>query len=177
MGTWVMPSHIDEGRMYHRDGRHKHEENSDRGLMEAITGPWDSWDGDLTKSLDKVILNNHYFEPILRDGFHDPEGKFGNSFDVRKHPAKHSMRLVADPGHYMIRPIVRRFIVAGLHPMVFSLEPKGPKWDEEDMLYLWNLAHKYRRPTIIKCAYTAPLVAAKAVGFQTRYTRDHKPGM
>jgi len=175
--TWAMPSHIDEGRMYHLDGRHKHEENSNRGLMNAITGGFDSWDGDLTKSADKIILNNHYFEPILRDGFHDPMGKLDHTFDVREHPARVAMRLIADPGHFVIRPIHQRFVVAGRHRMVFSLEPKGPEWDESDMAYLWRLAHEFRRPTIIKSAYTAPLVAAKAVGFQTRYTIDHKPGM
>jgi hypothetical protein len=163
--------------MYHLDGSHKHEENSDRGLMAAINGGFDSWDGDLTKSHDQVILNNHWNEPILRDGFHDPQHKFGQDFKVHEHPAAASMRLVADPGHYVIRPIRKRFITAGTHRIVFSLEPKGPYWNVTDMEYLWELAHQYQRPTIIKCAYTAPLVAARQVGFQTRYTVDHKPGM
>lgn len=179
--TWVMPSNIHEGRQFHLDGTHKHVENSRRGLRTAMFGPWDSWDGDLNKSFDEKILNNHWPDLLLH-GFHDPKGEFNkdSGYTVGKHPASVTERFVADPGHYVVKPIMDRFIEAQRYhrpEFVFALEPKGSHWSVADMAELWLYAHAYKRPTIIKCAFSAPLVAAKSVGFQVRYTRDHRPGM
>lgn len=179
MTSWVMPSHIHEGLQFHLSGSMKRYENSERGLLRAMKGPWHSWDGDLTKSADNVILNNHWPDPIAHDKFKDPQGEFKSPYHVGEHPASDTERLVAPRG-YVIRPVQSRFEEAagtGRPGFVFALEPKGPHWNEEDMLALWYMAHIWQRPTIIKCAYTHPLQVAKSVGFQTRYTDGHKPGM
>jgi hypothetical protein len=123
-------------------------------------------------------VNAHWLAP-LRHGWVDPEGKMRRGKRLKRMRTEEWMR-IHPAGHphihiQLMEDQIRRLHQHGLNG---SLEAKGRwGWTEARMQRLWDACHRYEVPALVKSAYSRPLRAARAVGFQTRYTRDHRRGM
>lgn len=177
-GGWQMPSHISEGKMFHvKAPTPKHIENSYRGDLKAKAQGCDSNDVDMLKTLDGIIINEHWPRLMVLDGFIDPLGKLNPHTTLVSNQTWATLqRLHTQDGH-RLRTMAEAFMHLAEVGLIASAEAKGPNWSYNDMESLWRAAHTAKCPTIIKSAWTHPLTMAKQVGFQVRYTVDHKPGM
>jgi hypothetical protein len=75
--------------------RKKHEENSNRGDIEAITRHFYGSDHDWQKDANGVTQNTHWKDVFARDGFVDPEGQYGKGDKFHNLPSHVVGRLVA----------------------------------------------------------------------------------
>jgi len=123
-------------------------------------------------------LDTHWKRP-LEHGWVDPEGKMRRGKSVTRMTAEEWMR-IHPSGHpdvhiELMEDQIRRLAQHGLNG---SLEAKGRAgWSKARMRRLWDACHRFEVPALVKSAYSRPLRRARAVGFQTRYTRDHRRGM
>ena len=191
--TWSMPQHVDEQPMYHRTGATVWYEDSKFGIREADRGNYASIDLNLNWSRpDKNcvicvpkgvvcvghIWNVHYATPLMHD-FVDPLGKTWRGKNIHRMSTEQILRLHVK-GHPAIKIDLIDYQIPRLrrHHLNGSLEPKGRYgWTRALMQHLMDLCVANQVPAIVKSAYTAPLREARAVGFPTRYTRDHRRGM
>lgn len=191
--TWSMPQHVDEHPMYHRPGSTVWYEDSRWGITAAAREKCASIDLNLVwqrpdpkcvicvpqgKTCVGHIWNVHYPRPLMH-GFVDPLGKIRRLKPLKKMSTEEILRLhVKGHPRFHIDLIDNQIPRLRLHHLNGSLEPKGRYgWTKARMQHLMDLCVANRVPAIIKSAYGAPLRSARAVGFPTRFTRDHRRGM
>jgi hypothetical protein len=187
-----MPAHVDEFPMYHLPGSHVWFEDSARGIRAADLHDFVSIDLNILwtppdpncplhpdgSTCEGHEWNLHWGRPLLH-GWVDPEGRMWRGKPVKRMTTAQVMR-IHPKGHPHLRPQLMESQIRrlGEHGLNGSLEPKGRwGWTERRMRRLWDACHRYEVPALVKSAYTRPLRSARAVGFQTRYTRDHRRGM
>lgn len=119
--------HVRKGEPYHR-------ENSIRGVRRAKRRGYDAIDIDLQMTRDGVIVATHWGQPLLRDGFRDPQGKITKRARVRNLTWAEVQRLEA-PGGYRIqrletilRECARKGIIAVLEPKADTRFEKPAVW-------------------------------------------------
>lgn len=189
---WTMPARVAEHPMYHLPGSRVWFEDSPSGIRAAdlhhfasidLNMLWSRPDPNCPLHADGSVCEGHvwnmHWPRPLRHGWVDPEGKMRSLKPFGRMKTAEILR-IHPAGHPRMRPQlmedqIRRLGRHGLHG---SLEAKGRwGWSVKRMQGLWDACHRYEVPALIKSAYTRPLRAARAVGFQTRYTRDHRRGM
>lgn len=194
---WRMPNHgIREGRMFHvPHGREYYEENSAQGIEEAKREDYDSIDLDMqwTKADPNCPLpdalhgpggvcrghavNTHWGNPLMH-GFRDPKGLIPRGRRIGEMTWPEVARLQAGKNNqYRIDLMATQFARTRAAGLVASAEAKWNNSNQYRMNQLMREATAARCRTIVKSAYSAPIRAAKKAGFQTRYTKDHRPGM
>lgn len=202
--AWKMPSSgIKEFPMFHvPPGREYFEENSVYGVREARRGHYASIDLDMqwtkadpncryhTPGTPKFrypgpcrghAVNTHWRQPMLH-GFIDP-APAGHRMPKRKPVTRmtldQALRLEAHKGDkvYRIEEMRVMFRRCRLNGVNCSAEAKWRSPNRWRMQQLMREATAARCKTIVKSAYSGPVRSAKAAGFQTRYTKDHRPGM
>lgn len=92
----VRKRRLDVRRIFHlKWPRMKHEENSNRGDIEAVMKGCGSSDHDWQKSAQGTIYNGHWKDPFARDGFVDPHGQYGKGDHMDEMPDEAIDRLYA----------------------------------------------------------------------------------
>lgn len=189
---WTMPARVAEHPMYHLPGSRVWLEDSPAGIRLAdqhdfvsidLNMLWSRPDPDCSLHPDGEACEGHewnlHWLLLLRHGWVDPEGKLSRWKSVKRMTTAEILRL-HPVGHPHMHPQLMEDQIARLHRhgLHGSLEAKGRwGWTVERMQRLWDACHRYEVPALVKSKYTRPLRAARAVGFQTRYTRDHHRGM
>ncbi len=198
--VWKMPKRIREGRQLHvKKGTRidqYYEENSRQGIDYAgahdydsidLDGIWTKPDPNCTHHAPGVqcyghLMNTHY-DAAMKHGFYDPHGKMPRAKLVSTMTYDEAARLEtaaldAAGNPYRIEPMARQLKRCRKRGLVASVEAKHRKgWTPRNCASLMRAAVRARCKTIVKSAYTYPLVSARKAGFQTRYTKFHKPGM
>lgn len=189
---WTMPAHVAEHPMYHLPGSRVWLEDSPAGIRIAdrhgyvsidLNMLWSRPDPDCPLHSDGSVCEGHEWDlhwprPLMH-GWVDPEGKIPRRRPVKRMATAEILR-IHPVGHPHMHPQlmedqIRRLHLHGLNG---SLEAKGRwGWTRARMQRLWDACHRYEVPALVKSAFSRPLRAARAVGFQTRYTRDHRRGM
>lgn len=134
---------VDLGNVFHLEApRMKHEENSYRGIREAIERGFDSIDLDMSRCKSSSGVpgrgkcdGNHWSHPMERDGFVDPSHRMPRDKRFADMSPKQVERLHTADGT-VIRPIgelipfMAKQITAHGDPLKGRLEPKpGYVWD------------------------------------------------
>ncbi len=109
--------HVAKGEPYHRG-------NSLRGIRRAARLGYDAIDLDLQITSDGVVVNTHWGQPLLRDGFYDPRGRIKRTARVRDLTWREVKRLRTRDG-YRIRRLRRVLRACKRHGIEACLEPKN----------------------------------------------------
>lgn len=187
--TWTMPRHVNERPMYHLPGSRVWFEDSPTGIRSAARQGYVSVDLNMLWSrpdpncpLCAVCEGHewdaHWLRPLAH-GWVDPEGKMRRGKPLKRMTTAEILR-IHPRGHprfhvQLMDDQIRRLGFYGLHG---SLEAKGRwGWSRARMRRLYDSCVRHQVPALVKSAYSRPLRAARAVGFQTRFTRDHRRGL
>jgi hypothetical protein len=191
MTSWTMPDRVTEHPMYHLGGGNWFED-SPRGIARAAALGFVSTDLNMQPqrpdpncplwhpgaACEGHDWDAHWKRPLMH-GWVDPEGKMRRWKPYWRMTTAEIQR-IHPKGHPNVHPELMETQIARLarHGLHGSLEAKGRwHWTRARMRRLWDACHRYEVPALVKSAWTLPLRRARAVGFQTRYTRDHRRGM
>jgi hypothetical protein len=114
--------------IFHLDGRHKHQENSDRGIYRAHQARDDEIDLDMMPDRYGNIYGCHWPEPMIHDGFRDTRHVLDPSTRLDQMTPADVGRLVAGwwPLQYRIRRIEHLLGTCAHIGIGARLEPKHP---------------------------------------------------
>ena len=127
------------GSIFHLRARDypKHVENSDRGDRMAKRRGKRGIDLDILITRDNRVVNTHWGQPMVRDGFRDPFGQLQPTTPVKRMTWAEASRLRAGrwPRRYRIRSIEHALRHCARLGLVAVLEPKGDQRFTKDLVW------------------------------------------
>lgn len=139
------------GTFHVKSPRKKHEENSNRGDLEAVTKGFSGSDHDSQKGKSGISYNTHWKDVWHRDGFRDPLGQYGPDtphgplpFDKLPDAVIRRLEAHTDGHTFKIRTTaagIKHAAKAGLDYVIVELKP-GNAWTLTDLRYFKRVARR-----------------------------------
>lgn len=167
---------VELGEVFHLVApRWKHEENSQRGVLEAVHDRCESIDIDTQWNRTRPLAT-HWLHPMLHDDFIDPEHKISPYTPITQLDDAQVDRLVTRVGGYPILGARHLTQFAVEHGLKVRLEVKGGtayRWTAAALAAIRDWVPDAHRHIVIATMDTYPgwhrvLVDANAAGFDTR---------
>lgn len=166
-----------EGKMFHRSGSQTYAfENSPAGIAFAARNGYNSIDLDTHITKDGVVVVTHWYKPMLRESFYDPQGKLPRSTPVSDMTYEQIRRLRHRDGRSQIYSVKYMIEQLNKYNLSLSLEVKSPYTLPRHLPGIAAQLNSNNVKTIIKGdaglgGMNNALEAARKAGFWTRGTK------
>jgi endonuclease/exonuclease/phosphatase family metal-dependent hydrolase len=169
---------ITEGRMFHKaDGipiNTYAKENSPQGVRYAAEHNYDSIDLDVQITKDGVPVNTHWGQPMMRDGFFDPQHQIPEGTQVNEMTLAEVTRLRNRDGQSQIHSLEDMIKILAENHINLSLELKtgaiAAKFPQITGALNQYKVKAYMKGDASRAAINKALTAARNFGYWTRGT-------